>query len=181
MDTAGNIYVASYTCHWITRWAPNATAVVRIAGSPTGSSGSSSVLLNCPYGVLLDEFNSMIYVADRYNDRVQRFPLDGSRIRGTVAGGNGAGSAPNQLNFPTEIYRSKNGNFIHICDTYNYRVQRWQTKGTSGVTVAGSSTGLAGQTPYLLRAPYAFAFDPDEKYIFVSDTDNHRVHHFSLI
>jgi DNA-binding beta-propeller fold protein YncE len=181
MDTAGNIYVANYTRHWITRWAPNATAGVWIAGSPTGSSGSSSVLLNCPYGVLLDQLNSMIYVADRFNHRIQRFPHDESGIGVTVAGGNGAGSAPNQLNAPTEIYRSKNGNFIYICDTYNHRVQRWPTIGTSGVTVAGSSTGLAGQTPYLLRTPYAFAFDPDEKYIFVSDTDNHRVQRFSLI
>jgi sugar lactone lactonase YvrE len=180
MDSAGNLYIASYTCNWITRWAPNATAGVRIAGSPSGTGGSSSTLLWRPYTLLLDEPKSMIYVADRYNDRVQRFPLNGSGIGVTVAGGNGAGTAPNQLNGPTEIYRSKNGNFMYICDSYNHRVQRWPMNGTSGVTVAGSSSGTPGQTPYLLRTPYAFAFDPDEKYIYVSDSDNNRIQRFFL-
>jgi DNA-binding beta-propeller fold protein YncE len=180
MDAAGNIYVVSYSCNWITTWAPNATAGVLIAGSPTGSSGSSNILLNHSLGLALDELNSMIYVADRFNHRIQRFPLDGSGIGVTVAGGNGPGSAPNQLDSPTDIYQSKNGNFMYICDSLNHRVQRWPMNGTSGMTVAGSSSGLAGQTSYLMDIPYAFAFDPDEKYIFVSDNYNHRVQRFSL-
>jgi DNA-binding beta-propeller fold protein YncE len=181
MDSAGNLYVASHSCNWITRWAPNVTAGVLIAGSPTGSSGSSNILLDRPYGLSLDELNSVIYVVDRFNHRIQRFPLDGSGIGVTVAGGNGLGSAPNQLNNPTEIYRSNNGNFMYICDIYNYRVQRWPMNGTSGITVAGSSSGITGQTPYLMNKPYALAIDTDEKYIYVSDSNNHRIQRFSLI
>jgi DNA-binding beta-propeller fold protein YncE len=180
MDSAGNLYVGSFSCNWITRWAPNATNGVIIAGSSTGSFGSSDILLSRPYGLLLDELNSVIYVADRYNDRVQRFPLNGSGIGVTVAGGNGLGSAANQLNGPTEIYRSKNGNFMYICDSFNHRVQRWPMNGTSGVTVAGSSSGMAGQTPYLMNTVYGFAFDPDESHLYVSDANNNRIQRFSL-
>jgi DNA-binding beta-propeller fold protein YncE len=180
MDSAGNLYISSYSCHWVTRWALNATAGVLIAGSPTANSGSSNILLSRPYGLSLDELNSVIYVADRFNHRIQRFPLDGSGIGVTVAGGNGAGSAPNQLYRPTEIYRSKNGNFMYICDSYNSRVQRWPMNGTSGVTVAGSSSGITGQTPYLMNTPYAFAFDTDERYLYVSDANNNRIQRFSL-
>jgi sugar lactone lactonase YvrE len=181
MDTARNIYVTSSICNWITKWAPNATAGVLIAGSSMGYFGRSNRRLNGPYGLFLDESNSVIYVADRWNNRIQRFPLDGSGIGVTVAGGNGLSRAPNQLYYPTEIYRSKNGNFMYICDTYNHRVQRWPTNGTSGVTVAGSSSGLAGQTLYLMDIVFAFAFDPDEKYMFVSDIANNRIQRFSLI
>jgi DNA-binding beta-propeller fold protein YncE len=180
MDMVGNLYIASYTCNWITRWAPNATAGVRIAGSATGVTGGSSTLLMHPYCLLLDELNSMIYVADRFNHRIQRFPLDGSGTGVTVAGGNGAGNAPDQLYGPTEIYRSKSGEFLYICDSYNHRIQKWHINGTSGITVAGSSSGLSGPTPYLMNIPYAFAFDPDEEYIYVSDTYNNRVQRFIL-
>jgi DNA-binding beta-propeller fold protein YncE len=180
VDSVGNVYISSIACHWITRWAPNATTGVLIAGSPTGSSGSSSILLWNPYCLLLDEIESVIYVADRFNNRIQRFPLNGSRVGVTFAGGNNAGTAANQLYNPTDIYRSKKGDFMYICDSENNRVQRWPMNGTSGVTVVGSSSGVAGRTPYQMNVPYALAFDADERYMYVVDSDNNRIQRFSL-
>jgi DNA-binding beta-propeller fold protein YncE len=180
VDSIGNVYIASHECHWITKWAPNATVGVLVAGLFNNTSGSSSTLLSYPYGLLLDESSSMIYVADYGNSRIQRFPLDGSGVGVTVAGGNGPGSAANQLRYPKEIYQSKSTQFIYICDTYNNRIQKWRINATSGVTVVGSSSGLAGRTAYLLDTPFAFTFDPDEKYIYVSDTFNRRVQRFIL-
>jgi hypothetical protein len=54
----------------------------------------------------------MIYVADRDNHRVQRFPLDGSEVGMTMTGGNHLGSAANQVFNSTEIHLSKNDHFI---------------------------------------------------------------------
>jgi hypothetical protein len=144
VDSVGNLYISSISCHWITRCAPNVTAGVRIAGSPTGVSGSNNILLWRPYCLLLDEIESVIYVADRFNDRIQRFPLDRSGVGVTVAGGNNAGAAANSLYNSTDIYRSKKGDFMYIRDSENNRVQRWSMNGTLGVTVAGNSNGLAG-------------------------------------
>jgi sugar lactone lactonase YvrE len=178
VDSIGNAYIASYSCHWIIKWSSNATTGVRIAGSATGNSGNSSTALINPLTLALDEVKSVIYVADFGNSRIQMFPLDGSGIGVTVAGGNGAGNAPNQLRNPMGIYLSNSRDFIYICDTNNNRVQKWRINGTSGVTVVGSSSGLAGQTPYLLNTPFSVTLDAEEKYIYVSDTYNQRIQRF---
>jgi DNA-binding beta-propeller fold protein YncE len=180
VDSVGNLYVASVSCNWVTRWASDAVTSVLVVGSPFGSSGNGSTLLRDPHGLILDELNSAIYVADRGNNRIQRFPLDGSGIGVTIAGGNGAGTAGNQLNGPTDIYRSKIDASIYICDSYNNRVQKWTVNATSGVTVAGSWNGLAGRTTSLMNETYAMAIDEDEIYLYVSDRKNHRVQRFSL-
>jgi DNA-binding beta-propeller fold protein YncE len=98
----------------------------------------------------------------------------------TVAGGNSFGTAPNQLNHPTSIYVSKLDGSVYVCDNYNNRIQKWQKNATNGTTVAGSSNGTAGSTPYLLNNPYGIAIDDQENYIYVSDSSNNRVQRFSL-
>ena len=37
-DSVGNIYISSYYCCWVMKWAPNATNATIIAGSATGCS-----------------------------------------------------------------------------------------------------------------------------------------------
>lgn len=95
-DSIGNVYIASLACHNVMKWAPNATNGIVIAGSPLGLSGSNASFLTCPHGLALDEINGYLYVADRNNSRIQRFAINGSSTGVTVAGGNGAGAAPNQ-------------------------------------------------------------------------------------
>ncbi|CAF4691309.1 unnamed protein product, partial [Rotaria magnacalcarata] len=43
-----------------------------------------------------------------------------------VAGGNGAGSASNKLNYPWGVYVDVNGT-IYVVDRNNHRVQRWNS------------------------------------------------------
>ena len=182
VDSEGNVYISSYACHWVMKWAPNATAGVLFAGSPLGIAGSDDQSLNLPYDMALDEINSVIYVADRDNHRIQKFPLNGSGIGITVAGGNGGGAAPNQLNRPTEIYLSKLDHSIYIADSFNNRIQKWPINASSsfGITVAGSPSGTPGYTEYLMSLTYAMAIDPDENYVYVSDSQNHRIQRYSL-
>ena len=180
VDSVGNVYVGSYQCNWITKWAPNATSSTLIAGSSTGAWGATNLLLNTPHGLALDEINSFIYVVDRFNNRVQRFPLDGSGIGVTVAGGNGVGSTASRLNGPTDMHLSKIDGSIYIADCYNNRVQKWQRNATSGITVAGSPSGVAGNTSYLLNLIFGLAIDDKEEYLYVADSNNNRIQRFSL-
>lgn len=180
VDSNGTVYIASYNCNWITRWLPNATAGALFLGSPSGTCGATSQTLCTPYGMALDEINSYLYVADRYNNRIQRFSLNGSNIGETILGSAGMGKNPNQLNSPTDIYLSKIDGSLYICDYLNNRIQKWMQNQTFAITIAGSSNGTAGNTAYLLNQPYAFTFDYEEKYLYVSDGLNNRVQRFLL-
>ena len=107
VDSNGTVYISSYNCNFVTKWLPDATTGILVAGSPTGSYGSTSTTLYIPYGLALDEINGYLYVADRYNSRIQRFNLNGSNIGTTILGSAGVGTNANQLNLPTDIYLSK--------------------------------------------------------------------------
>ncbi|CAF3800152.1 unnamed protein product [Rotaria sordida] len=180
VDSVGDVYIASSACNWVTKWAPNATSGTVIAGLPSGAPGNDSLSLRIPYALALDESNSYIYVADRYNHRIQRFVLGGLGVGVTVAGGNGPGLASNQLYRPTDIYVSRLDGSIYIADSYNNRIQKWQKNATFGVTVAGSSIGISGRTPYLMSITYGLAIDYEENYLYVSDISNNRIQRFSL-
>jgi sugar lactone lactonase YvrE len=74
------------------------------------------------------------------------------------------------------LYIDANGT-LYVCDQQNNRVQMWINGTTSGVTVAGSSTGLSGTTSTLLKQPYAVIFD-DNGFMYVSDSGNNRVQRY---
>lgn len=179
-DSSGNAYISSNACHWVMKWSPNASNGTVVAGSTTGTAGTSAASLSSPYGVVLDEANSFLYVADSGNNRIQRFLLNGTSSAVTVAGGNGGGSAPNQLRSPIEILRSKLDGSLYIADRYNHRVQKWLRNASSGVTVAGSTNGTSGITSYLMTEAYAISLNENETYLYVTDTNNYRMQRFSL-
>ena len=177
VDSQKNIYIADTDHHRITKWAPNATNGTVIAG--TGVIGNSSQQLYYPYGLYLDELHSYLYVADSYNNRIQRFKLGVSMNGTTVAGGNGQGSNNNQLYYPQGVCVSKTG-VIYIADTYNNRITRWDPGATSGVTIAGT-TGYFGTAAALFYGPNDVALSQNETYLYVSDLFNNRVQRFELI
>ncbi len=61
--------------------------------------------------------------------------FEGSNIGVTVAGGNGRGSAANQLESPTDVYVDSEGN-VFVADTNNKRLQMWTPNATEGETRA---------------------------------------------
>lgn len=63
----------------------------------------------------------------------------GSVLTGVVvAGGNGGGTAPNQLFFPQGVFVDASGN-IYVSDEDNWRVQKFAPGSTNGITVAGGN------------------------------------------
>lgn len=179
-DSTGNVYISSFGCNNVMKWAPNASSGTVVAGSPGGSPGNNAQLLSNPYGLAVDEVNGFLYVADYDNSRIQRFYTNGSSTGVTIAGGNGPGAAPNQLNNPTEILLSKVDSSLYIADRLNNRLQKWFLHSSAGVTIAGSTTGLAGQTSSLMNGAYAIALNEDESLLYVTDTDGYRIQLFEL-
>jgi hypothetical protein len=107
-------------------WAPGATTGTTAAGG--NGKGSAANQLDGPAGIALDGAGNL-YVADawpltRYhtgaNHRVQRF-APGSSTGVTVAGGNGAGAAQDQLDDPNDV--ALHDGHLYIADTLNDRVQ----------------------------------------------------------
>lgn len=89
----------------------------------------------------------------------------------TVAGGNGAGSAGNQLNFPYSVFIAKD-NSLYITDTQNHRIVRWDAGATQGITVAGGNG--AGFNADQLNTPTCVWVDSNQD-VYVVDSFNGRI------
>lgn len=106
------------------------------------------------------------------NELVQKWSL-GSKIGATVAGGNGVGSASNQLDYATDVVVDKDGN-VYVSDKNNHRVQRWSQGSSSGVTVAGGNG--QGTAANQLALPGKIFVD-NNKTLFIAD--NNRIQKWS--
>lgn len=133
------------------------------------SSGRKATQMKGAYGFCFDSAGNL-FVADWGNNRVQRF-APGSNKGVTVAGGNGKGSAPNQLNWPSDVHVDKDGN-LYVLDTYNYRVQKWAPGASGGTTVAGGN-GEGSQANQIGFSTNLFI--TKEGVIFIADMDNNRI------
>ncbi|CAF3990257.1 unnamed protein product, partial [Adineta steineri] len=173
VDRSGNIYSALAFCSIIVKWAPNSLTGILVTGK--GSYGSGSNELHWPQFMHLDEDRAALYVADTYNNRIQKFIIGGNGTGITVAGGNGAGLNLNQLDGPSGVWVTRNGQTLYITDTNNNRVMQWNIGDTQGSVIAGSASGVAGSTNTLLSYPGDVALDPTETYLYVSDYINKRV------
>ncbi|CAF1048765.1 unnamed protein product [Adineta steineri] len=182
LDAQGQIYVSDFYNSQVTRWSRNGTYEIVVAG--TGTYGSDNQSLSYPMQTDLDANGTYIYIADWYNHRIQKWklPKNGSAPATagiTVAGGNGAGSAANQLDSPYGVYVSKKTGTIYVADTNNHRIQRWLVGANEGNTIVGIS-GSAGAGLNQLNQPAGVALDPNETYIYVADQANHRIQRFIL-
>jgi sugar lactone lactonase YvrE len=89
----------------------------------------------------------------------------------TVAGGNGAGSNTNQLNFPYSVIVDTNNN-LYITDTQNHRIQKWANGATEGITIAGGNG--AGANANQLNTPTCVWVDENQN-LYIMDSFNNRI------
>ncbi|RIV20473.1 T9SS C-terminal target domain-containing protein [Fibrisoma montanum] len=178
VDRAGFIYVADQVNNRIMKFPPNSsvgTAGTIVAGGM--GYGSDFTQLKYPTGVFVDTFGA-IYVADRDNHRIMKFPRNSSMgTPGTiVAGYTGQGSAPNQLNTPSGVYLDNDG-AIYVADLNNHRIMQFprnSSMGTPGTVVAGARDGKFGNEVNRLRYPTSVFVD-DSKTVYVADAGNNRI------
>ena len=110
----------------------------------TVHSGTDATHLSSPTAVFVDASGNK-YVADYLNNRVQKFPAGSQELSAatTVAGGNGAGNALNQVTKPEAVWVDGAGN-LYVADnnTTNPRVLRFpagSSSSTMGVICAGGN------------------------------------------
>ena len=115
------------------RW--NTTGIT-VAGITNVVGNASNQLYN-PWGLALT-YENTLYVADRFNHRVQKF------IRGSLNGTTVAGQANSTpcfsyqcLRSPSSIVLDDNEN-LFISDAYNHRVVLWKKDATIGQLAAGT-------------------------------------------
>ncbi|MBX7108650.1 MAG: T9SS type A sorting domain-containing protein [Chitinophagales bacterium] len=150
----------------IPSWNKSGTTV---AGGNGDGSGLNQ-FTNTSYGITADK-DGNLYVADAGNHRIQKWAA-GATFGETVAGGNGQGSAANQLYNPTGICLDAAGN-LYIADGGNNRVQKWAPGAGSGTTVAGGN-GF-GSALNQLKYPSYVQVDASGNVYVLDGWDNARV------
>lgn len=117
----------------------NTASGVVVAGTSVAGNALNQFGMNIRYNFV--DSNGNIYIADRENSRVVRWPNGGST--GSVVAGNGTdGVALSQVNFPYGLWVDSSSN-LFVVEYSNHRVTRWAAGSTLGVVVAGTtnSTG----------------------------------------
>ena len=98
--------------------------------------------------------------------------IPGQRSGVIVAGGNGQGSALNQLNNASGIWINSITKSIYVSDQLNNRVVKWDSGITSGVLIAGGN-GVGAANNQLI-SPGGIWMDKSGN-LFVADKNNNRV------
>lgn len=126
----------------VLRWDPVGVTVAGIAGI----NGTNNSLLNNPWGLALT-YDSTLYIADRYNDRIQKY------WRNSLIGETLPGLSSATLFKPAKILLDSNEN-LYIADGSNHRVVFWTASTNSSVTIAG--TGIHNKNPFILDSYSSF-------------------------
>ena len=133
-----------------------------------GQLGSGAGMLNCPWGVAVNERNE-IAVTDAGNNRVQVFSSDGTHLRSFGREGDNKG----EFNFPTGIaFDRKSGNIL-VVDCYNHRVQLFSEQGEYL-----NQFGEEGNLGHQLLSPFGLSVDSDRN-VIVADPSNKEIKIFS--
>ncbi len=126
------------------------------------------------WGLAMDT-HGYLYVSDCNKHEVRRWQLGDTTKGVVVAGGNGPGNRPNQLNHPTYIYVDDEQS-VYVSDRHNHRVMKWTLGAKEGILVAGNET--EGNSFKQLSQPTGIAVDHLGT-VYVADFNNHRIMYWS--
>lgn len=94
-----------------------------MTGSASGAAGNSSTTLNSPWGVTFD-FLGNVYVADRYNHRIQFYQVNQTNVT-TIAGTSTiSGTSAIRFNEPISVELDSQLN-LYVADAQNERIQKF--------------------------------------------------------
>jgi tripartite motif-containing protein 71 len=135
-----------------------------------GTRGSGEGQFKSPSDVAVAA-NRNVYVADKFNNRVQYFTATGSFLGkwGTLGSGNG------QFAAPEGIAVAPNGN-VYVADEVNCRIQYFTSSG-SFLGKWGSHGMGDGQFNW----PKGVALNGAGTRVYVADSENHRIQYFKWV
>lgn len=186
-DSKGGLFVAD--------WAQSAVCHLSAAGNvePVAGDGAAGFLgdggpataaeLYLPTGLALGKGGHVLYIADRWNQRVRSVDLR-TGIINTVAGdgiqgfgGDGGPATSARLDFPTGVAVDGSGDLL-IADSGNSRIREVSPDGIIRTIAGAGKTGVPGNgvraTLAELEDPTAIAFGPRGN-LFITDTGTDRV------
>lgn len=178
-DSSGNVWVVDSGAHHVVKFDTNGEIVMELG--ELWNEGSTNDLFNDPMSIAFDSAGN-IYVSDSDywdansgNNRIQIFYSTGN-YRATI-GGISCGSGNTQLCLPRRI--AIYGNFLYVADAGNHRVQIFNISNPSSPAYHATLglTGNPGSANDRFNSPEGVAVDAS--YIYVADTENHRVQIFN--
>ena len=128
-----------------------------------GKKGTANNELNCPRGLVLDEPNQLIYIADYYNSRIQVVSFAGKFLKRFGQG---------ILELPWGIAVTEDNVFVTDCDLH--ALFQFRKKDYKLVRRIGTEGGGEGQLKY----PYGLCIDYNGD-VYVTESSNDRVSVFS--
>ncbi len=163
VDGSGNVYVADRANDRVEKFTNTGTYISQLGcASGACSPGSGNGQFSGPDGVAVDGSGN-VYVADRANDRVEKFTNTGTFILTWFN---------DQIFFgPVGVAVDSSGN-VYVTEQSN-RVQKFTNTGTLILT-----WGSAGSGNGEFLGPQGVAVDSSEK-VYVVDTGNNRVQKFT--
>lgn len=186
MDSAGNLYIASYSFHRIRKVDTSGIITTICGDGNAGSTGDGSPAIDArvqaPLGIAVDR-NDNVYICDFGNEKIRRIDSDGviTTFAGTGSLGAGAENVPattSPLSNPRDVAIDSNGD-VYIADRDNHRIRK--VSHVTGIinTIAGNGNfGSGGDGGTAISAnlyqPGGLGFDPDGN-LLVCDTSNHKV------
>ena len=156
-----------------------------------GSSGSSDGRFDEPAGVAFDEDESILYVADTENNRIQSFEMvSGSTcpsgtdkiITGVcfIEEFGSSGSSDGKFNSPEGLAFDENNDLLYVADTENNRIQMISTIGGSSDSISFSEEfGSTGSSDDEFDMPTDLAID-DSDNLYIVDSENNRIKIYDL-
>jgi DNA-binding beta-propeller fold protein YncE len=122
-----------------------------------------------PVGVAVDPVRHHVYVVDMRKHQFSIFDTNGREIK--TIGKRGGGKA--EFNYPSNVAVAPNGD-VYVVDTFNFRVQRFDSDGNF-LNMWG---GRPGDLPGMFMRPKGVAVDPDGD-VYVVDSAFHNVQVFT--
>jgi len=123
-----------------------------------------------PMDIAIDS-QRFVYIADTWNDRIQKFTTTGQAVTKWGKNGNEDGMFQTPVNI--DIYQDANQTYVYVVDQLNHRIQKFTGNGEF-ITKWGKLGSEKGQ----FMSPSGIAVDADG-FIYVADTGNNRIQKFT--
>lgn len=134
-----------------------------------GEKGHGRLQFNTPSGVTVSPITGQIFIADRYNHRIQVLHQDLSFSHCLDKQGTG----PGEFFKPRGVAFDTKGSFLYVADCNNHRIQKFTPEGKFV-----AQFGSKGSNPGQLFSPGAIAID-DNNLVYVTEWENRRLSVFT--